>query len=535
MNRSISPPPLRRRRHGQQLGGGSPATTINTSARAGTLRIFAWNVNGIAPFVAPYLQFRPQQQQQSIRSFFDTAPRNIAPGKNKKRKRGTTGNGDVSADPGDEMSGGQLKAGFGTNGEDEGDGTPSLRCMLKRHAWPHILLLQEVKIKHGDTPTMGAVRAAVNDTSTISLTCSIDSRSLPASYGQPRQIQTAEKKMGKEEERGVLHDGGPVYDVHFNLPCDAHNAKGFGGKLYGVAAVIRRDFARAYIDTIRDVPWDNEGRVQVIETKGLTFPLGVFDSSLTRPSTPQLVPPDTVAAKSTPQSQSDTNHKLTPAMSMVKSKKEVKLAIINIYAVNGTSNAYRSSDTGAVVGTRHDRKLAVHYELLREAKWLEDRGYAVVIGGDLNVALDSRDGHPNLRTWPREHVLNRADFNDKFFSEGAVSVGPGAERALYARGGETTDEGGSAQRGEAVRHSEGVKLTGLNGIDTFRSVHGGEQRYSYYPRGRSWGTSCDRVDLIIASKALGGLLVDTGICDNPQDRGPSDHCPIWAEFGQVLE
>ncbi|KAI3325403.1 DNase I-like protein [Xylariaceae sp. AK1471] len=393
MDRSISPPPLRRQGH--QLETGNPPSAIDTIPRAGTLRVFTWNVNGIAPFVVPYLRLRPQQQQESIRSFFRTDPRRLATGRK-------------------------------PDGEGEDESTPSLRRVLKRHAWPHVLFLQEVKIKHGDARTMDAVRAAVNDALAVS---TISGRS----------------------------DGGPIYEVYFNLPCDPHNAKGFGGKIYGVATVTRRDFSRAYIDTIRDVAWDKEGRVQVIETRGITFPF----------------------------------------------------AIINIYAVNGTSNIYRSTDTGSAVGTRHDRKLAVHYELLREAKRLEDRGFAVVIAGDLNVARDTRDGHPNLRTWPRQHVLNRADFNDKFFSNDTIkSAQSGADRG-------------------------GGKLTGFNGVDTFRSVHGDERRYSYYPRGRDWGTSCDRVDLIIASKALSGLLVDAGICDNPGDRGPSDHCPIWAEFGRL--
>ncbi|TRX96076.1 hypothetical protein FHL15_003218 [Xylaria flabelliformis] len=121
----------------------------------------------------------------------------------------------------------------------------------------------------------------------------------------------------------------------------------------------------------------------------------------------------------------------------------VKLAIIKFYAVNGTSKPYQSSED-SLIGTRHDRKLAVHYELLpsaralrrskpyfdyralrvlyttatillvpvaglpywytssrrsripraytdlkellREAGRLEDRGFAVVIAGDVNVA-----------------------------------------------------------------------------------------------------------------------------------------------------
>ncbi|KAI0468157.1 DNase I-like protein [Xylaria cf. heliscus] len=401
MNRSISPPLIPRQ--SQQF-----KTRTSLPAKSGTLRIFAWNVNGLASFVAPDLQGRPGMDQHSIRSFFKTDPRTVETSGKRKREGEENEHGSTEGD-------GAWQVG-------RADGKPSLRGALRRLGWPHILCLQEIKIKRGDERTMDAVRAAVNDAST---------------------------------------DGGPAYDVHFNLAQDPHNAKGFGGKIYGVATVVQRVFARAYIETIRDVAWDKEGRVQIIETRD--------------------------------------------------SANAVKFAIINIYAVNGTSNPHRSPER-SVIGTRHDRKLAVHFELLREARRLEAGGFAVVVAGDVNVARDARDGYPCLRTWPRQHVVNREDFNEKFFS--------GNSGGATARGGEEDVDG---------------PLVGFNGIDTFRSVHGDARRYSYYPRGRDWGSSCDRVDLIIASRVLDRLLVDAGICDNPRDRGPSDHCPIWAEFGYRLE
>ncbi|KAI0189112.1 hypothetical protein EV127DRAFT_481997 [Xylaria flabelliformis] len=67
----------------------------------------------------------------------------------------------------------------------------------------------------------------------------------------------------------------------------------------------------------------------------------------------------------------------------------VKLAIIKLFTVNGTSKPYRSPES-SMIGTRHDRKLAVHYELPHEAGGLEDRGFAVVIVGDVNVAAAAR-------------------------------------------------------------------------------------------------------------------------------------------------
>lgn len=232
------------------------------------------------------------------------------------------------------------------------------------------------------------------------------------------------------------NDEGPFYTAHFTLPRDPHNAKGFGGKLYGVASLLRDDFCRDRGVRVRDVDWDLEGRIHVIETKD-------------------------------------------------------QLAIFNIYAVNGTESAYRSPETGAVVGTRHDRKLTFHALLLEECRRMELEGWRVVLVGDFNVARARVDGWPNLREWPRQHCVNRADFNAKFFE----------------------DE------------------EGLRAVDVWRELKGDEKAYTYYPRGVAWGSSCDRVDYAIVSRRLveESGLVDTGILNSPAERGPSDHVPLWVE------
>jgi exonuclease III len=228
----------------------------------------------------------------------------------------------------------------------------------------------------------------------------------------------------------------PDYEAHFCLSTDPHNAKGFGRKIYGVCTIIRKSFVDKYQPTIRSVDWDLEGRIQIIETE------------------------------------------------------EPKLSIWNIYAVNGTDNPYKDSKTGAVVGTRHDRKLAVHKHILDEAKSLEFQGFGVILAGDMNIARSHLDGHPNLRTSPQQHVINRADFNKKFFD------------------------------------ADG----GLKAIDTYRHIHGDERGYTYYPRVRKFGSSCDRVDLIICSGSLEKKIVDAGVCATGKERGPSDHVPLFARF-----
>jgi exonuclease III len=324
-------------------------TKPSTPSDIDRISVYAWNVNGIQPFI-----------QKSITSYF------------------------------------QAKRTSSKQSETPATATASLRDFLRRHDWPTILCLQEVKINPNDEATISAVRKAVSS----------------------------------------ITENEPDYEAHFCLPTDPHNARGFGRKIYGVCTIIRKSFAARYKPTIRSVDWDLEGRIQIVETE------------------------------------------------------EPKLSIWNIYAVNGTDNAYKDSRTGAVVGTRHDRKLAVHKHILDEAKSLESQGFGVILAGDMNIARSKLDGYPNLRISPVQHVINRADFNEKFFD---------AEE-------------------------------GLKAIDTYRHIHGDERGYTYYSRGRKFGSSCDRVDLIICSGSLEKKIVDAGVCATEKERGPSDHVPLFATF-----
>jgi exonuclease III len=214
--------------------------------------------------------------------------------------------------------------------------------------------------------------------------------------------------VSTREEHSTTVNDDPEYDVFFTLPTDKYNSRGWGGKVYGVATIIRTDVLEERVSTVKEVPWDSEGRVSVVEMS------------------------------------SD------------------KLIVFNIYAVNGTENPYKDSETGAVVGTRHDRKLQFHKLLLDECRSKEASGWNVVIIGDLNVAPARIDGHPNLRTFPEQHVRNRADFNRKFLD---------------------------------AKNSGGLKA-----LDVWRHLRGAEKRYTYHPRGMPWGSSCDRVDLVLASR-----------------------------------
>lgn len=250
----------------------------------------------------------------------------------------------------------------------------------------------------------------------------------------------------------------PSYKAFFCLPRDEHNARGFGHKVYGVCSIIRQDFVDTHVERMREVEWDLEGRFLVCETK----PVGTMP----------------------------------------------KLAIFNLYAVNGTDAHYKSPSTGKPFGTRHDRKLQVHRLLQAECQTLLSRGFQIVLAGDFNIARTTLDGHPNLRTFPRQHCINRADFEARFF-DGDTTL---ADDSLGAEG-----------------HGGGEGEKGLRMIDSFRHVHGDKVGYTYYPRGKEFGTSCDRVDMILVSNSLMERLTQAGIHETPADRGPSpsDHVPLY--------
>jgi exonuclease III len=272
-----------------------------------------------------------------------------------------------------------------------------------------------------------------------------------------RSLRSTQTNAGSNE---------PSYVAHFCLPSDPHNARGFGRKIYGVCSMVREDFHEQEVARMREVTWDAEGRILVCETKG-------------SPDVP-------------------------------------KLAIINIYAVNGTELPYKDSQTGEVVGTRHDRKLEVHKLLQEECRMLEEQGFAVVLAGDMNIARSALDGHPNLRTAPPQHCLNRADFEARFLEEAYTALpDTHAEEAI-----ESSVEGRS-----------------LEMVDTFRRLHPTRKGYTYHPRGASFGSSCDRVDMILISKKIEKSLVEADIKETPGDRGPSDHVPLFAvlRFNKELE
>lgn len=109
--------------------------------------------------------------------------------------------------------------------------------------------------------------------------------------------------------------------------------------------------------------------------------------------------------------------------------------------------------------------------------------------------------------------MNRADFNKKFF---------GGEDNLRA----------GAYLGERREYPGEEDEKCFDGVDVFRAIYGAERKYTYFPRDKEWGTSCDRVDVLFVSGQLWeqGRVLSTGILDTPQERGMSDHVPLWVDL-----
>lgn len=272
---------------------------------------------------------------------------------------------------------------------------------------------------------------------------------------QEVKIQSNNAAKLQQIRRAVSNSADPTspdYEAHFCLPNRERYARSGvgGGKFYGVCTLVRKDFAHKFVLRCRSVDWDAEGRILIVETKDA-----------------HPVP---------------------------------RMAIINVYLVNGTDLPYRDHLTGEICGTRHDRKLQVHSLLQRECHQLEANGFDVVIAGDINVARTVLDGFPRLRESPIQHVRNRQDFEWRFMGKRPVIAG-------------TEDP-----------------ETPLGMIDTFRALHPDRRGYSYYSRAVPFGTSKDRVDMILASPSIFAACIRAGMHEGLADRATSDHMPIYAAF-----
>ena len=220
---------------------------------------------------------------------------------------------------------------------------------------------------------------------------------------------------------GRLCSSLPGYRCHYALPRDRYNVTFRGGRMYGVATFVRGRWRG-------EAPaWDREGRVLVVRKPGL--------------------------------------------------------AVVNVYAVNGTAKPY-FDEAGRAVGDRHAFKRRFQAQVMDLGRELRAAG-GVVMAGDWNVSLTRLDTHPRLRT-EEPHARARAELQERLRAEGFV--------------------------------------------DVWRSMHADERAYTWFNR-RARALDAARVDYIVLSADLVSRVETTAILD----RLPcSDHAPVALELRTPL-
>lgn len=167
--------------------------------------------------------------------------------------------------------------------------------------------------------------------------------------------QSADSSTDEDEDPDNGKPAAPAqvsYKAHFAL-CKSN----FGGKRFGVATYVSSQFPYQY--STREVDWDSEGRVLI-----MTVP-------------------------------------------------KLKIAIVNVYALNGSDFPWKNPLTGKAKGTRNERKRDFNKLLKAEMQKMRDQGLRLVLIGDFNISLQKRDCFPRLRT-EEPHAQARKEFNEDF-------------------------------------------------------------------------------------------------------------------------
>jgi exodeoxyribonuclease-3 len=253
---------------------------------------------------------------------------------------------------------------------------------------------------------------------------------LHAQLGSPDVLCLQEVRVRPQDEALVarMHAALPGFTCHASLNRDPHNGRFRGGRAYGVATWLR-----AALDaTPLRLAWDTEGRVIVCALPTL------------------------------------------------------RLAIINVYAVNGTARPHWDDERGGPHGDRHQFKQRFIERLGDEARALQAGGLELVLVGDWNVSRTRQDAAPRLRT-EEPHATARRRFNEEF-------------------------------------------MGGLQLADAFRHLHPEARAYTWFnPRSRH-RLDAARVDFALLGEPLLPRLAGAGIEADPSLRPGSDHAPLWIEL-----
>jgi exodeoxyribonuclease III len=217
----------------------------------------------------------------------------------------------------------------------------------------------------------------------------------------------------------------PGFALHVSLPTDPRNVRFRGGRAYGVATYVRDAAATAF-----SPEWDREGRV-VVALLG-------------------------------------------------------ELAIVNVYAVNGTDKPYFDNH-GQVRGDRHEFKRRFQDRIVELGLALRARGHELVMIGDWNVSRTAQDIHPRLRT-AGPHVAARSAFNDHL-------------------------------------------MPALDVVDAFRELHPEAREYTWFNK-RSYALDAARVDFALVSRGLMPSVRSATIDRRPEVRRGTDHAPLAIELSR---
>ena len=249
-----------------------------------------------------------------------------------------------------------------------------------------------------------------------------------ARLGTPDVLCLQEVRIRPQDDALVqrMRDALPGYHCHWSLNRDARNGTFRGGRTYGVATYVREPHESVALT----YDWDREGRVCVAG-----FPA-------------------------------------------------LRLAVANVYAVNGTGKAYWDHDAGGVRGDRHAFKQRFAERLAEEMRILQGRGLRLLLIGDWNVSRARIDTTPRLRT-EEPHGTARRRFNEEF-------------------------------------------VGGLDLVDVLRERHPDLRAYTWFNRrARNGRLDAARVDFALVSRSLSDEVLDAGIDAAPEARPGSDHAPLW--------
>ncbi|WP_156041255.1 exodeoxyribonuclease III [Chondromyces apiculatus] len=251
-------------------------------------------------------------------------------------------------------------------------------------------------------------------------------------FGGPEILCLQEIRLRPRDEALVarMQEALPGYACHFALCDDPKNVTFRGGRMYGVATYVKRSLGEAKAATF---PWDREGRAVVTAIEALG------------------------------------------------------LAVVNVYAVNGTSKAYWDHELGRHEGDRHAFKRRFLTRLMEACLELLDLGVELVLTGDWNVSRTKNDTFPRLRT-EEPHALARAQLNEVF-------------------------------------------MPTLGAVDIFRHLHPEARKYTWFNRQAPPGRlDAARVDYALVSEDLVPHVVEADIAEAPELRWRSDHAPLFVKL-----